>query len=200
MSSDERVLCDACGAGCPGDANTCVRCGASLEPKPERIQPVAGKVVGVLVFLAIGIAAESLLFMFMSWAKESPNWPTVTGEITAVSTGRRSGRRKSSPHVKFAWSVDGVDYSGGRYTYRQLGHMKGSFRSYSRGQAVTVYYKPDNPKIAVLRPGLAMRDYAIVGVATFAIFFLIPFWQIFVIMKTRARNYELMRTGRITTS
>jgi len=199
--SQEIILCNSCGAGCPSNSKECIRCGKALAPPPAKLEPITAKVIFMLLFLAIGIAGECTLFVFMSWAKESPNWPTVQGEITSVSTrssGVGAGKTSSSPDVKFAWSVNGVDYAGGRYTYRQLSHIRGSFSSYKRGKPVKVYYNPANPKIAVLRPGFAPLGYVIAGLMIFAVFFLTPVYHFRVIRKTQERNHELIRTGKLT--
>ncbi len=189
MSSDDRILCDACGAGCPKEAKECVRCGKPLTPPPEKIQPITGKVIGVLLFLTIGIVGESAVFVMMSRGKASANWPTVEGTVLSAGLGRETYQ------IEYAYSVNGTDYIGRRITYMQDSTVH---YSYKKGQTVTVHYDPGNPKIAVLRTAYRTGGFVIVAIAIFVVFFLIPFWQISVILKTRARNHELIRTGRLT--
>jgi len=187
----EMVLCDSCGAASPHNAKQCVGCGEPLAPRTEKIQPTTAKVIGVLLFLTIGIVAESFMFAQFQRARASPTWPTVEGTMILHKTSGANG----SYFLGYAYSVDGTNYVGRKVTYKNDQNVRYNYKEY---QVITVYYAPDNPGIAVLRPGYFVSDFVVPPIMTFAVFFLIPFWQIIVIMKIRARNHELIRTGKLT--
>jgi len=189
----EMVLCDSCGAASPHNAKQCVGCGEPLAPRTEKIQPTTAKVIGVLLFLAVGIGTESIMFAQFQRARASPTWPTVEGTvITCTSSSSHGGSI-----IGYAYAVDGTDYVGNNVSYKNDHDVR---YDYKENQVVTVYYAPDNPGIAVLRPGYFLSDFVVFPIMIFVVFFLIPFWQIIVIMKIRARNHELIRTGKLTTA
>jgi uncharacterized paraquat-inducible protein A len=178
MSPDQIVLCEECGAGCPGNATKCVRCGSLLASPPENPQPVTAKVVMVILFLVLGIAGETMLFIHMSRAKASQSWPKVEGTILGAGV---------KGNVEYGYVVNNIDYTCRRVTYK-----RGATRStgYKKGDTVDVYYDPDDPSIAVLLPGFAPSSYVVVGIMIFAVFFLIPLLQARLIIKVRARSRE----------
>ena len=62
------------------------------------------------------------------------------------------------PNVKYRYTVAGKTYSGNRYRFGEIYSSDGIgyqiVAEHPAGKRVTVYYNPDDPADALLRPGL----------------------------------------------
>jgi len=137
-----------------------------------------------LFFVIFGLASAIIMsvgvfFVAMgcleAWrGRASVSWPTVAGEVLdarVVESRRRSGTGRggsssateSIPLVRYAYEVNGerhesqrVDFktrAGGRAAaLEELGDL-------APGATVTVHYDPNDPSLAVLRPGNGPWDW-----------------------------------------
>lgn len=136
--------------------------------------PFAGLIIG-LIFTPIGVA----LIIFWGWpvlskAKESVNWPVVTGSVTRSEVAQKrdsDGDRTYRPDVEYKYSVDEEDFVGFD-VYVASSSMWSSSRSsanetvrkYKVGKDVEVHYNPNDPADAVLEPGTNWMTYLPFGI------------------------------------
>ena len=113
-------------------------------------------------------------------AKASTDWPTTQGEVIESklehhrgSSGKKGRRGPTySVHVVYRYSLDGADlesdrvWFGGDYSTSDRAGMQAVVREYPVGSRVTVYYAPDNPGLAVLKPGAFVSSYLCFGIGT----------------------------------
>ena len=115
---------------------------------------------------------------FIRSAEASKRWPVAQGSV--VSTRARlqsSSTGNSSPssysyafEVTYAYEVDGEQYEGDRFSLGEGSTASRAFpersdaqvaasRDYPTGSEVDVYYDPENPASAVLKPGANWGTY-----------------------------------------
>lgn len=114
-------------------------------------------------------------------AKDSVNWPTVTSELSSASltfsTGN-SGVKSYAPVIKCKFDLDGSTYTGTEYdfsaSYTSKDKAQNKIDLVKKMTPLVVYYKPSDPKISVIHPGVHSTHYLrlIIGIAviTVAIF------------------------------
>lgn len=143
-----------------------------------------GSSAGRQLFGIFGICASLAAALFgggawglQAWAieeaQESTTWPTTAGTITSADVERvriRNGRRvdvyAAEADLRYAYVVDGVEHVGTRETLGGAAHRwrdeeqgrREVQRMYPVGSQVTVWYRPTNPRLAVLQPGGAEDD------------------------------------------
>ena len=155
----------------------------------------------ILLLIAGGAAATYFGAREVLRAKASMDWPTAQGKIIESSVERETRRRKpgeSGPlnrkiyraKILYEYQVDEVTLTGTRIAYvkkkpikvkgdvtssidRTLAeaHAQGIVDRYPKGKSVSVYYKPDNPKVCLLEPGLGLQAFVapVLGVFMFII-------------------------------
>lgn len=90
----------------------------------------------------------------------SKNWPNTEGTVIEsrleqVRTTGGTTSEKIIGHFFYEYSVDGDQYSSSRLNFFSIsGDPVTAAKNHEPGQAVTVYYDPDNPDKSVLEPGL----------------------------------------------
>lgn len=143
-------------------------------PDDRRTSPAAGIFTGLagigcaviqtlvaLLFAASLIGVGSFLIRAGGYqtamGEESLSWPTVRGRITE---SRIETRRKPSsirPRVRYEYEVEGRRYASTKIVAGDIGSGRDQahrlHKLYSVGTEVDVFYKPDQPAIAVLQPG-----------------------------------------------
>jgi hypothetical protein len=117
-----------------------------------------------ILFAAAGFALLWNEMRNLRSGAASRDWPSTTGKVVArdVDPGAPIARFDSSLRLVYRYSVQGADYESSRIDF--VGRYGGSshdvaqgLRRYGQGEAVTVYYNPRNPGVAVLEPGVASR-------------------------------------------
>jgi hypothetical protein len=98
----------------------------------------------------------------------SKHWPTAQGTIISrprmrpvqrAKYGRIVGRGGWTASVRYAYTVDGQEYEGGRVMFSTgfsadtRAVAASTCRAYATGDQVTVYYHPRHHWLSVLRPG-----------------------------------------------
>ena len=145
--------------------------------------------MGTFVILIVGTTLAGIGYCVLTfWAKpvlsnarNSVNWPTVTGVITEseLKTHSDSDGTTYSAAITYHYTVDENEIHGDRvwfgdnYSSSDLGQHQKVVSRYPVGDEVDVYYKPDDPFISVLEPGAVFTSY--VGFATSWIVILIGF-------------------------
>ena len=102
-------------------------------------------------------------------ARESANWPSVTGQIITSfveSSTDQDGDRYYSAEIEYKYSVDGNEYTGN--TVRIGGHPYSAHdvvRRYPLYKEVSVAHNPVKPSRSVLEPGIISNEKAILGIS-----------------------------------
>jgi len=139
-------------------------------------------------------------------AYESRSWPNTQGTVIASYIDKRSHRDSNNhtrivytPKIRYQYQVEGKHYTCKRIAF---GGESGGKRSkakkvvdkYPSGKKVTVYYNPQDPKVAVLKAGFSWG-------AVFAFLAGIVFFAVGVMgFKAYRRNKEQDKTlGQLPT-
>ena len=145
--------------------------GLGLGNISMRVQYV---VAGTGIIL-LGAAFVNYGFDQRTKAKESVNWPSITGKILnsevekrTSTTGTGSSRKTSTTYVaviKYEYTLDGTTYTSDRIAFGgKAATSAGSLvNKYPKAKSVNVYYNPDDPKEAALETGLKNESWFFPG-------------------------------------
>ena len=140
-------------------------------------------VLGWIMLISLG----ALIFLagIMSYvdAKNSYRWPRVPAQLLSCSLRANShnGRLRYMPTVKCEFTVRGKQYDGAQYDFsasylakevaqRQIDEVKANF-------PLLVYYKPSDPSISVIHPGVSYSHYLRIFFGLAAIVMPILIWS-----------------------
>jgi hypothetical protein len=136
----------------------------------------------ILMFLPAGLLFTTMGMNGILRARESAGWPPTEGRITRSEVVRRTSGtgtdRTTAYHaeVSYEYLVDGAAYRGDRVAYGDYGgkrkHAQRIVSRYRKGEVVTVYYNPQNPRVCLLEPGLKAQAFIMPFVGLIAL--LIP--------------------------
>jgi len=116
------------------------------------VQMALGGIVllGASVFLAMQGALD------LAYASESPHWPKAMAKVFRQDEERvRRGQRYTAiGPVIYHYTVDGKPYSSSNLCFGLFQGGAEARKRYNHGQDVQVSYHPQDPSIAVLRPGI----------------------------------------------
>jgi len=111
-------------------------------------------------FISLGALATFTGIQNFKKAKASANWPRVAGKIisSSVKEDDDADGKTYRAKISYTYSVENVTRKGNRVSYGWDGSSASSFAKeivarYPAGKTISVYYRPDNPKECVLRPG-----------------------------------------------
>ena len=142
-----------------------------------------------LASFAIVSGAALLIFgvSFLKSAHTSQGWPIAQGDVKAVNIKRDRITDSRPPAytytytVVYTYEVAGTPYESDRYslgsgptasrTYReQQNAIAAAKATYSIGQSIDVYYNPESPADAVLKPGANIGTFVplIFGIVLFS--------------------------------
>src|ERR1700722_6024313 len=130
--------------------------------------------VGLVVWLGGYLEFQGLRNVV--WANRSRTWPTALGTVVSTETSRETSvdRTSREEHVIYAaktvvrYRVDGRDYATNRVHFGQdLGSSDPSEAELQRlryppGGTVRVSYDPQQPWLAILKPGLHAEAFGLV--------------------------------------
>ena len=138
-----------------------------------------------IVFLTIGAFLVLLNSFLIIRAYLSNKWALVNGiieksyleDVTLSNESVHSYKLR----ISYSYSIEGKTYVSSRVFFgdRILSSFKGWFQKisikYSPGSKVDVYYKPSNPKLSVLEPGIKYELFIILfsGVMLFVLGYII---------------------------
>ena len=138
------------------------------------IDQVFGVLPHLLGAFLIGLGAVAIAYAVrgLRLGRASSNWPSTRGIVIDSYVEESEGDSGTSyyPQVKYRFEVDGNEYEVDEWTYHALDGSeetaKGIIERYPKGHEVMVYYDPENPRHAVLKPGVNTGKYFIFFVAT----------------------------------
>ena len=146
----------------PGGAS-----GLSSTEKSKRTSTQKAVVAWALLTLFATVGCGALYYGGRSiiMGAASSKWPSIEGTVKKCEPVRSSSMKKNSTavvyHAKvyYAFSIDGRTYTGNRYSYGEP--TQGSYssaerarRQFPEGDAIKVYYDPDDPRESVLQAGI----------------------------------------------
>jgi hypothetical protein len=124
-----------------------------------------------LIFLfSVTIILGLMMLVHYSWriwaAKQSINWPTVTGEIIASTLQETHYKGTAySPLVQYRYNVAGETYINDNITLTHvdptnMAQAQTTLTKYPVGKTVAIHYHPTVPSIACLEAGsIAWENY-----------------------------------------
>lgn len=117
-----------------------------------------------LVFALIG----ALVFYFFGWPPlkygfESKSWPITNGTITSseVDSWMKDGNSQYDARINYSYNVNRKTYNStkvyysGSYSGSNITKAKELVNEFPVGTTVDVYYDPDVPESAALKPGVS---------------------------------------------
>jgi hypothetical protein len=147
--------------------------------------------IGV-IFIVIGGAIVWWAGYLILRDKESKEWPTVEGVISASemlsfktteterrNKGQLSSRKREvivfSAEIAYTYTVDGKEYTSdniemGAETSKFSGDIKAKVEEYPKGKQVTVYYNPEDHNDAMLEVGFGPALYIPLAFGGFFLF------------------------------
>jgi hypothetical protein len=135
-------------------------------------------------FLLVGLllVGKALLPVWHSWKSE--NWPSTTGVVKKASVKEAAISTLDcslscfvySVSVVYWYAIDGIQFLSDRVQFGDELHTveeiaRDDASDYVSWKAVKVYYDPQKPEKAVLKPGAFRLDYGVlaVGIGTFMV-------------------------------
>ena len=182
---------------------------APANTKPA-FSPKAASIFG-WVLLALGLPMLIWGVWYLGEAIASASWPTVEGRVTHVGVYREarntttsSTRTRSVSYrysVKYAYDVNGKSYESDKYAMgsgntagRAPTHREAREEGRERfpiGKRVSVSYDPDDPSMAVLRPGASSDNWGTYVPIILGLFFAaLGAWLVLYARKRRGRGVE----------
>ena len=130
------------------------------------------RILAVICLLFCGGFASYQGGKMISNGYKSRDWPAVQGQVvesrvdsrtvTKTSDGKRRTMTEYRAVIRYEYSVGGMNYTGDRLTVERTGYSgknrgaaENAIKAYPTGSVVFVYYDPNNPAEAVLKPRAA---------------------------------------------
>ena len=131
--------------------------------KPGRANPIT---LGLLFMLFGGIVFFVWGLPPLKYSKQSANWPSVPGTITKseIETWRRDGKTYYQANIVYAYEISGKKLTASKVTVgdppsqTNMSPAKRIQNEYPVGKSVDVFYDPEVPASAALKPGIQKND------------------------------------------
>ncbi len=127
-----------------------------------------------VIVTALGIVGVAILiygFNDVQQAWVSRSWSHVQGSVVSYSVEERESTDSDNrvktyyyPHIVYRYQVNEQNYTGNRIAFGDAGGDSSGLHGYYEEQNVTVYYSPDDPSHAVLRPGEFETPWWVLGI------------------------------------
>jgi hypothetical protein len=156
-----------------------------------------------IIFTLIGAA----IFYFWGWpplkyAYESKSWPVTSGTITSseVDSWTKDGKSQYDARINYSYTVDGKKYnstkiySSGSYSGSNITKAKELVDEFPASKTVDVFYDPELPDSAALKPGVSGND--ILMAALPLLFLIIGLAVLTGILKPQRSTSQTHRHGR----
>jgi hypothetical protein len=135
-----------------------------------------------LLFIIVAAWMFGREILALRRSKQSESWPFTEGEVVSSNVKSRhdsDGDTSYSAAVRYEYEVNGTTYvsrtiSFGRKLYFGRASAEDVAAMYPVGEKVTVYYDPNNHKIATLEPGISVSSFIVLGLS--AVFFIVGLW------------------------
>jgi hypothetical protein len=155
--------------------------------RTARIVYSRGVIIGALYLFFGGLAFWGARY-FSRELRRTRDWPTVPGRILERGVGEALGASRSyMPHVKYAYSVDGKDFTNDQvYVIRRTGTLAPAVRNLVDGlpDPVPVHYNPQNPSESYLLANSWGTYWLMVAVGVLALF--LGLGQLLITLPSRA--------------
>ena len=125
--------------------------------------------LGGLVMFIGGAAVLLFGFLQLQNARESSDWPNVKGQVLSSDVERRRYRTIDGtisgntylPRVVYIYSVNGIEHRSDKFSTLLIDHntlkaAENDIAAFPPGSDIIVYYDPEEPRSAVLRPGASL--------------------------------------------
>lgn len=132
-----------------------------------------------LIFVVVGLALFLIYLPGLLDAHASKSWPSAKGIVTQSEIGSTpsSASRRGTyfPVVHYEFSINGTTYTGDNVTFDldKSGNAiraRDTIKRYTKGQDVTVYYRPNEPETCLLEPGISVHTCYVPGLGILFIF------------------------------
>ena len=169
--------------------------------------------LAIWIFSGAGLFCVGSFFLYigavdMILARESVDWPYVTGRITESKVHRwgsdRDKKKSYSPIIRYSYEVNGVSYKNNIISY-ELGtgggrhHAHKIVAKYPKGSGVKVYYRPKDPSKSLLETGTESGSWLgiLMGTVAIIIGFILGFIVPVKIRSKRILDHEYKRQMEI---
>ena len=131
---------------------------------PRTKHHVAFMIIPAL-FVIVGIAVLPYGIRNLKDSLSSRSWPTTNGIIEHSSVESHSDTFHAD--ILYTYTIGSTNYTGTRVSLSDYGtggpsHARRISHRYPEGETVLVYYKPLNPEVAILEPGLRLPAIIII--------------------------------------
>lgn len=135
----------------------------TYSKKPGKANPV---ILGLLFMIFGGIVFFVWGLPPLKYSKESSQWPSVSGKIikSEIDSWRREGKSYYQANIVYNYEVDGKKYTASKVTVgdppsgTNMSPARRIQDEFPVGKDVVVYYDPEAPVSAALKPGIQKND------------------------------------------
>lgn len=136
----------------------------------QKSSPITLFIVGTIFIVGAWLTYTNFSKPMTEEAEASMSWPKTPGIITnsAIHQSESDGKTMYSADIDYSFMIDGKEYSGERITLNgnatstsSVREVKKDLQKYPVGAKVDVYYDPELPNNAVLKPGADFFTYVI---------------------------------------
>lgn len=138
-----------------------------------------------LIFILVGLGICGFGLSILNKGHSSLSWPISEGTIVHSDidkkwssakheSGRKIWRHKYSSDIHYTYKVKGNSYRANnirllKFWTSSKQEVENEVKKYPKWKKVKVYYNPNDPKDAMLEPGIILLDYfvAAIGLAFF---------------------------------
>ena len=146
-----------------------------MNTNTKSSQGCFGTLLTAFIFLLIGAGLSVWGWSILQNARASANWPAADGQIVSSEVTHSTdaeGGDSYSPEVNYTFQVNEQSYVNSRIkfgenSYSSRRKAEEIAAAYPTGQGVTVYYEPEDPRNAVLEPGVSGGSYIVLGIGIF---------------------------------
>lgn len=138
---------------------------------------IVGTIILLVIFCLVGAGVSVYGSVVLQNAAVSKTWPTASGRIllAQVDTDTDEDGTTYSADVSYEYFINDQRYQDDTVSFGEYGsgnpkHAQEIVDRYPVGQAVTVYYDPEQPKTAVLEPGVTWSSYLMLGIGLLFMF------------------------------
>ena len=129
----------------------------------QKSSPITNLILGVSFIVGAWFSYTTFSKPMVEEAKASESWPNVPGLISNSEVRQsvdNEGKTMYAAQINYVFTVENKSYTGnsisltsGNTTTSSLRSVKKDLKKYPVGAKVTVYYDPELPNNAVLKPG-----------------------------------------------
>ncbi|MCE2573436.1 DUF3592 domain-containing protein [Motilimonas eburnea] len=146
-------------------------------------------VIAWIMLITLGVFIFITGVVTFQEAIASKNWPSSQAYNVKYSLKCTSNKGAKSyiPAIKCNFTVDGTEYSGTEYdfsaSYTSKVKADAKLDSVKSRSSVLIYYKPSDPSINVINPGLNATPFIRIVLGVLMIIVPILIWSKFIILK-----------------